>query len=196
MPRGPSTIGVDTIFRSKGAIPEGFLRGTGVPESFVAYARSQADHPIEFYSCFLSFPVKIRSSLNGCMLIYRVKACGAGLRQDPKTGDHFQERIEESIRLYDKVMIILSEYSVQRRWVEPEVNAAREREDREKRTVLFPVRIDEAVMNAAQPWATDLRRSRHIGDFRAWQQHSSYRKAFDRPLRDLKASEKPRPAEA
>ena len=29
---GPSTIGIDTLFRSKGKIPEVFLRGCGVPE--------------------------------------------------------------------------------------------------------------------------------------------------------------------
>jgi uncharacterized protein YjbI with pentapeptide repeats len=30
---GPSTIGIDTIYLSKGMIPEVFLRGAGVPES-------------------------------------------------------------------------------------------------------------------------------------------------------------------
>ena len=96
-----------------------------------------------------------------------------------------RRRIEESIRLYDKVMIVLSEASVQSRWVEREVNAASEREERENRTVLFPIRIDEAVMNAPQPWAADIRRSRHIGDFRGWKDHDSYQKAFQRLLRDL-----------
>jgi hypothetical protein len=42
--------------------------------------------------------------------------------------------------------------SMQSRWVEPELKAAREREDRENGTVLFPVRIDNAVMDAKQPW--------------------------------------------
>jgi len=105
--------------------------------------------------------------------------------EDLKIGDRFQERIEESIRLYDKVMIVLSEASVQSRWVEREVNAARERQDRENRTVLFPIRIDDAVMSAPQPWAADIRRSRHIGDFRGWKNDDSYQKAFQRLLRDL-----------
>jgi hypothetical protein len=71
------------------------------------------------------------------------------------------------------------------RWVEREVNAARERQDRENRTVLFPIRIDDAVMSAPQPWAADIRRSRHIGDFRGWKNDDSYQKAFQRLLRDL-----------
>jgi riboflavin biosynthesis pyrimidine reductase len=53
------------------------------------------------------------------------------------------------------MMIALSEAPVQSRWVEREVNSAREREDRENRTVLFPIRIDDAVMTAIQPWAAD-----------------------------------------
>ena len=29
--KGPSTVGIDTLFRSHGKIPEGFLRGCSVP---------------------------------------------------------------------------------------------------------------------------------------------------------------------
>ena len=90
-------------------------------------------------------------------------------------------------------MVVLSEPSVQSRWVEREVNAAREREDRENRTVLFPIRIDEAVMNAPQPWAADIRRTRHIGDFCRWKDHDAYQKAFERLMRDLRA-DAPAPA--
>src|SRR5580700_10107818 len=50
--------------------------------------------------------------------------------EDLKIGDRFQERIEESIRLHDKLLIVLSEASVSSAWVEREVHAAREREDR------------------------------------------------------------------
>ena len=106
-----------------------------------------------------------------------------------KIGDRFQERIEESIRVFDKVMIVLSEASVQSRWVEREVNAAMEREDREKRPILFPIRIDDAVMDAPQPWAADIRRSRHIGDFRCGKDHDAYVKGLDRLLRDLNTRE-------
>lgn len=186
---GPSTIGIDTLYLSKGKIPELFLRGAGVPEQLITYARSLVGSAIEFYSCFISY-----SSQDGAFaerlhadLVARNLRCWFA-PEDLKIGDRFQERIEESIRLFDKVMIVLSEASVQSAWVEREVNAAREREDREKRTVLFPIRIDDAVMDAKQPWAADIRRSRHIGDFCTWETHSSYVKALDRLLRDLKAT--------
>ena len=51
---GPSSIGLDTIYRSQGKIPESFLRGAGVPESFVTFMRSLAGVALEFYSVFIS----------------------------------------------------------------------------------------------------------------------------------------------
>ena len=55
---GPSTIGIDTIYKSKGNIPEAFLRCAGVPEDFITYMKSLAGNPIEFYSCFISYSSK------------------------------------------------------------------------------------------------------------------------------------------
>jgi hypothetical protein len=74
--------------------------------------------------------------------------------------------------------------------VETEVETALERERREKKLVLFPIRLDDAVMETTQAWAADLRRTRHIGDFTRWKDHDSYQKAFTRLLRDLSQSEK------
>jgi uncharacterized protein YjbI with pentapeptide repeats len=55
MHSGPSTIGIDTIYRSQGKIPEVFLRGCGVPENFITFHTSLVNNPIEFYSCFISY---------------------------------------------------------------------------------------------------------------------------------------------
>lgn len=185
----PSILGIDTIVKSGGNIPEAFLRGCGVAEPFIVNMKSLigAMEPIQFYSCFISYSSHdqaFAARLHADLLAKNLRCWFAP--EDLKIGDHFQERIEESIRVHDKVMIILSEASVESRWVEREVNAAREREGRDKRIVLFPIRIDDAVMNAPQPWAADIRRNRHIGDFTGWQSHDSYVKAFDRLMRDLK----------
>jgi len=189
--QAPSSIGIDTFYRSAGKIPESFLRGCGVPEVFITYARSLVGQPIEFYSCFISYSSRDQAFAERLHADMLAKGLRCWLRpEDLKIGDRFQERIEESIRVFDKVMIVLSEASVESRWVEREVNAAREREYREKHTILFPIRIDDAIVNAPQPWAADIRRARHIGDFRQWKDHDSYEKAFERLLRDLKATER------
>jgi hypothetical protein len=70
------------------------------------------------------------------------------------------------------------------------VETALERERRDKRLVLFPIRIDDAVMDTTAVWAASIRRTRHIGDFTRWKDHDSYQKGFERLLRDLKAESK------
>ncbi len=55
---GPSTIGIDTIYRSKGNIPEIFLRGAGVPEDVVTSMKSLFGKATDYYSCFISYSTK------------------------------------------------------------------------------------------------------------------------------------------
>jgi len=188
--RGPSSIGLDTIYKSGGAIPEIFLQGCGVPERFITYLRSLVEEPFEFYSCFIGYSSgdeKFVQRLYADLRARQLRCWFAA--EDLKIGERFQETIEEKIRLFDKVMIVLSESSVRSHWVEREVNAAREREDRENRTVLFPISIDCAAWDAPQPWAADIRLLRHIGDSTGWKDHDAYQKAFERLLRDLRADE-------
>jgi uncharacterized protein YjbI with pentapeptide repeats len=186
----PSTIGIDTIHLSKGVIPEVFLRGAGVPEDFITYMKSLTLNPVDFKSCFISYSTKDESfakELHSRLQVSGVRCWFAP--ENLKIGDRFQERIEESIRLYDKLLVVLSESSVNSAWVEREVQAAFEKEQRQGSTVLFPVRLDEAVMDSSRAWAAEIRRTRHIGDFRNWKDHDSFQKSLDRLLRDLKSLE-------
>jgi hypothetical protein len=187
---GPSPVGLDTIVASAGQIPNGFLRGCGVPDAVMAYVSSlaQSSQPIQLYSCFISHSSRDREF---CERLHN-DLQAAGVRcwfapEDLKTGDRFRDEIESAIRLHDKLLLVLSENSVQSDWVRSEVDGAFERETREHKQVLFPVRLDDAVMDTPKAWAADIRRQRHIGDFSGWKDHDSYKKAFDRLLRDLRA---------
>jgi hypothetical protein len=51
--------------------------------------------------------------------------------------------------------------------------------------VLFPVRLDDEVKTTDRPWASKLRRARHIGDFTRWKDHDAYTQSFERVVRDL-----------
>ena len=187
---GPSIVGVETIYRSKGNIPEAFLRGCGVPDELIVNARALATarNPIRFYSCFISYSSKDQEFADRLYADLQNKGVRCWFApEDLKIGDRFRDRIDESIRLHDKLLLILSEHSVSSPWVSDEVEAAIEREHKEGRTVLFPIKIDDAVMESEQAWAATIRRTRHIGDFTRWKDHDSYQKAFDRLLRDLKA---------
>jgi hypothetical protein len=82
---------------------------------------------------------------------------------------------------------VLSEESVKSDWVREEVEACFERERRERTPVLFPIRLDDAIMNTQEAGAASIRRQRHMGDFRGWTEPEKYREGFERLLRDLKA---------
>jgi hypothetical protein len=110
--------------------------------------------------------------------------------EDLKTGDKFQNKIERAIRRSNKILIVLSKASVESTWVGREVSAALECEQRQRRTALFPIRIDDAVMRSTQPWAAEIRRTRHNGDFRDWSTEERYRKALKRLLRDVREPDK------
>lgn len=187
----PSTLGIDTIYKSKGKIPESFLRGCGVPEDFIKLIPSLTSQPFNFYSCFISYSSQdddFARRLHADLQSNAVRVWFAP--EDLKIGDRIRDRIDQSILFHDKLLLILTEQSIQSDWVEKEVETAFEKERKNPgKTVLFPIRLDGAVMDTDKAWAADIRRARNIGDFTDWKNHDSYKEAFDRLLRDLKASE-------
>src|SRR5205807_6274097 len=143
---------------------------------------------IEYYSCFISYSSKnedFSKRLYADLQTEHVRCWFAP--EDLKIGEKFRSRIDEAIRLHDKLLLVLSENSVNSPWVETEVESAFEKERQQKRLVLFPIRLDNAVMETRQAWAADIRRTRHIGDFRQWQDDTAYQGALQRLLRDLHA---------
>lgn len=185
---GPSQIDISTIYHSHGNIPESFLRGAGIDDTFITYIRSLVGKPIDYYSCFISYSSKdeaFAKRLYADLQSNNVRCWFAP--EDMKTGDIIRSRIDEAIRVYDKLLLVLSRHSVESSWVEKEVETAFEKERQQKRHVLFPVRLDDGVMQSRTGWAADIRRMRHITDFTDWKSHDAYQKAFARLLRDLKA---------
>src|SRR5258708_7087551 len=189
---GPSYIDIQTVVRSKGDIPQVFLNGARISEYFVAYARSLVPKPISYYTCFISYSNKDRQFVRQLYGDLHDRGIRCWLdSEDLKIGDEIRPRIDEAIRIHDKLLLVLSEHSVKSTWVEKEVETAFEKERQQNKLVLFPIRLDDYVMNTSQAWAADIRRTRHIGDFTRWKRHDNYQKGLRRLLRDLK-TEPPR----
>lgn len=111
---------------------------------------------------------------------------------DMRIGDKIRPTIERSIQSHEKLLLVLSEHALESNWVEKEVEMAFEKEYQQKQVMLFPIRLDTAVMETNQAWAADIRRTRHIGDFSRWQDELVYQKALKRLLRDLQAVSPPK----
>lgn len=182
---GPSIVDHRTFIRSE-PLPISFLRGCGLPDRLIEYLPSLTGKAIAFYSCFISYSSKNQQFANRL----HADLQDSGVRcwfapEDLKIGDELRPTFDRAIRLRDKLLVVLSVVSLTRPWVKREVEQALDEEDRRGKSVLFPIRLDDAILDVTEGWATDLKR-RHIGDFTNWKDHDSYQAAFERLLRDLR----------
>jgi hypothetical protein len=194
---GPSTIDHRTLARS-GRLPLAFLRGCGLPDTMIDYLPSLLNEPIQLYSCFISYSHQDEPFANRLHDALQ----GKGVRcwyapEDIQGGKKIHEQIDAAIRIYDKLLLILSDYSMNSEWVKTEIANARQREVTQHRRMLFPLRLVdfETIRNwtcfdadTGKDSAREIREY-FIPDFSNWKDHDSFEKAFARLLRDLKADD-------
>lgn len=109
-------------------------------------------------------------------------------------GAKILDAIDEAIRPRDKVLLVLSEGAIASDWVEGEVTRALDKERERKRPLLFPIRLDDTVLETKEAWARLLRGQRNIGDFTRWKEHDAYSKGLERLLRDLEVEAADQPS--
>ena len=179
------TLDHRTLFKS-GILPQSFYRSCGLADSLIEYLPSLVEDAMHLASCFISYSSKdekFTTKLYADQQEARVPCFYAP--KDLKIGSMIRDSIEQAVHVHDRLLIILSENSISSPWVEREVEAALERERAENRTILFPIRLDDAVMSSRKGWAGNLRRQRHIGDFRDWEDRRKYGTALQKLLSDL-----------
>jgi uncharacterized protein YjbI with pentapeptide repeats len=212
---GPSTIDHRTIARS-GLLPLAFLQGCGLSDWQIEATKLNLENlsnhrvddilnriaalrygqPIQFHSCFISYSTKdheFAERLHADLQNNGVRCWFAP--HQIQGGKKLHEQIVDAIRRFDRLLLLLSEDSMESKWVETEIANARAREEREKRRVLFPLRlVDFETLRNWQCFDADTGtdsareiREYFIPDFSKWKDHDSYQKAFDRLLKDLKA---------
>ena len=171
-PPRPSIIDYRTLERS-GRLPLSFLRGVGLPDSFIECLPSLLHQAIQRYSCFISYSTKDQDFAERLHADLQNKGVRCWFApHDLRIGDKILDTIDAAVRLRDKVLLILSEHSIKSDWVEDEVTAGFEEERKRGQIVLFPVRLDEQVTKTNEAWAAKLR-ARLIGDFRRWEDHAA-----------------------
>jgi hypothetical protein len=164
--------------------------------------RSENIHPenphdnLEFYdSCFISYSSKDQEFAKRL----RTDLFNQGVRcyyaaEDIQGGRKIHEQIDQAIRSHKRLLLVLSAHSMQSEWVKTEIAKARQREVREQRQMLFPIRL--VPFEALRDWecfdadtgkdsAREIREY-YIPDFSNWKNSDDYQKAFQQLLRDLK----------
>jgi uncharacterized protein YjbI with pentapeptide repeats len=193
---GRSYIDHRTLARS-GNLPIEFLRGCGLPDFIIGNIDVLRGDAIQFYSCFISYSSKdedFAKRLYADLQNNGVRCWFAP--EEMKGGQKLFHQINKAIRLHDKLLLILSEHSMNSTWVETEIRRARRRERQEDRKLLFPIRLTS--YETLQTWelfdadeGRDLAaevREYFIPDFSNWKNHDDYQAAFSSLLRDLKNS--------
>jgi len=136
----PSTVGIDTIYKSRGKVPVVFLKMPGC-SGLIDYIEVFVHQNKKYYSCFISYTEKNEDFAH--KLFEDLQANGVRCWQATeklKRRDRNHAIIDFAVKLHDKNLLILSEDSVDRDWVENEYNAVVEREIKEGKTYLclFP----------------------------------------------------------
>ena len=196
--KGPSSLDIATIFKSGARIPEEFLRGCGVPESFISQMHSlvSAEGKNKFYSCFISYSFRddeFVRRLYGRMRDAHLRVWYAP--EDAESGKKLHEQIDTAIQTFDKLLIVLSEASLESQWVMTELRKAFKEEKRSGRRKLFPVRLvgfdrlrDWECFDAdsGKDLAVELREY-YIPDFSNWQKAWQFEAEFSRLLKALRS---------
>jgi uncharacterized protein YjbI with pentapeptide repeats len=185
---GPSIVDHSTLTNS-GLLSLQFLRGCGLPDNFITYLPSFLNQPFEFFSCFISYSTGDQEFADRLYADLQNKGVRCWFApHDIQGGKKIHEQIDEAIRVYERLLLILSPASMSSEWVRTEISKARKRERQENRRMLFPARL--VSYEALQAWecfdsAREIREY-YVPDFSNWKHHDSYKREFEKLLRDLR----------
>jgi TIR domain/Pentapeptide repeats (8 copies) len=197
----PSTIGIDTIYRSQGKIPHTFLRKAGVPSLLVDNIAGLVGTGIEFYSLFISYSTKDQAFADRLYADLQAKGVRCWFAPHEMLGGRkIVRQIDEAIRMYDKLLLILSPASMESEWVRTEIAIARKREKEQDKEVLFPIALCQ--LKRVREWEyfdSDIGkdsarevREYHIPNFTKWKtDQDAYQKEFSKLLKALQGNAPP-----
>lgn len=195
---GPSTIGIDTLYRSAGNIPPEFMRDCGVPRAIIGHVYALRENPLHYYSCYVVYGPKERPFAERLCQDLREHGVRAWpLPTERGRGEPDWRETDRTLALYDKLVAVCSESSLQHQPFAAEIARALQREEEEKARILFPVSVDGYVQAnhsaLAERWQQPHKEAflhQEFTDFAGWEEDAAkYAAALRRLLAALQSRE-------
>lgn len=160
----PSTVGVDTIFRSGGKIPDAFLLGVGAPEALASFQQSLTSAPplggAYFISCAekdIPFAEKLQANLRAYSIrswVFAENFRGNALVDRRSTSEG--EEVERWVRHYDKLLVICSQAGLDSETVRNDITSAKDLQHDQDQWLLYLIDPDGTMTQARGRTARSL----------------------------------------
>jgi len=185
---GPSSLGIDSIYKSGGSIPTAFLRGCGVPEDFIQQMPSFAyTGPLQnaCYICHHALDRVFSEKLHNDLQAQGIR-CWL-LPEDSDSPLSKSTQYEEIAGYHDKLLVVCSKNSLVCNAVLRELNHVLHIETAEKRNLLVCITRDEHLLKTFTHARKDDILRKTVSNFQHWEKPESYERALGKVVRALKA---------
>ena len=170
----PSSVGVDTIYRSGGQIPASFLSGAGIPASVAALQEVVSASQSPLTECYIScrdddeeFARRLSGELGAQGItawVFSERRRGNALVSRLSSSD--QEEIERWLRNYDRMIVVASSRALDTEAILNDITAAREKQQSADRWLLYFVAPDDGLMRPSGRAARNMAAENIVFDLR------------------------------
>ncbi|MDA0734122.1 MAG: toll/interleukin-1 receptor domain-containing protein [Chloroflexi bacterium] len=194
----PSTVGIDTIFRSSGKIAEAFLAGIGAPHELYSFLKTLDESNTlsgEYYISCAEADVPFAEGLRDNLRSQGVRAWvfaenfrGNALVDRRSTSE--EEEIERWVRHYDKLIVVCSQAGLDSESVRTDMTQARDLQQTKDQWLIYLADPDGTLDKPTARSARNLTYENVIFDLRGQSENTAeYQQSLSKLVEDLKQSQ-------
>ena len=186
--RGPSTVGIDTFYRSQSSLSEKFLRGCGIPQGLITNVETIAGDPSEKFFCYIYYVKEENLFIERLYDAMQDKGVRCWLIPKPEAGEDGKpaKDLAREIGPLDKVVLCASRSALRSKWMNEKINSILDVEAEFQKKygkdsrVLYPMNLDGFMFTGDWKFKREKQvTTRVAADFTGWRRNAE---KFDQEL--------------